>query len=70
MTLEDFRDLFVDHSQLVMIYDGESESIIYDGELDDLPDDLLYEEVQSIDSLYQTNNFDGHITINIWRESD
>jgi hypothetical protein len=67
MTLEDFKDYFVDESQLIRVYDGETETFVYEGEFADMPDDLLSEEIGSIDSLYPSNKFDGCITVNIWR---
>ena len=64
ITVKDLIELFIDDSQLVRIYDNESDSNIYEGNGYDIPDDLGYEEVSSIDNLYK-EDFNGYFTISI-----
>lgn len=65
MTLYDLREMFIDDSQMIRIYDIAKEDNIYEGEFRDIPDEYEDYEISSIDSVYPTINFDGYITINI-----
>lgn len=65
MTLYDVRELFVDDSQLVRIYNVDTDEYIYEGEFIDLSEDMEDREVCSIDSLYPCDYFDGYVTINV-----
>lgn len=68
MTLYDLRYLFVDDAQLVIIYDLTDMKEIYKGEFYELPEEMEYYEIMSIDTLYPTENFNGYITINVEAE--
>lgn len=64
MTVLEFIELLVDeYSQHFNVYDNKKEEIIFDGIGDEMPDELLYEEISSIDNVYKDNN--GIITLNI-----
>lgn len=64
MTVQEFIRLFVDeYSQHFNVYDNEKEKIIFDGIGDEMTEELLYEEVSSIDNVCKDNN--GIITVNI-----
>lgn len=69
MTLYDLKELFVDDSQLIRIYNLGSEEYLYEGEFADLPTELEDYEVMSIDTIYKID-FDGYITINIEMEDE
>lgn len=62
-TVEDLCDTFIDNSfQRVKLYDSNSEKIVYEGYADEIPDDYLYLEVDSIDNIRKD---DDSITLNI-----
>ena len=64
MTIQEFIELLVDeYSQHFNIYDNEKEKVIFDGYKNEIPDEILYENVVSIDNVYADNN--GIITLNI-----
>lgn len=64
MTIQEFIELLVDeYSQHFNIYDNEKEKVIFDGYKNKIPDEILYENVVSIDNVYADNN--GIITLNI-----
>lgn len=64
MTIQDFMELLIDgDSQHFNIYDNEKEEIIFDGSGSEIPDELLDEEVSSIDNIYGDNG--DIITLNI-----
>jgi hypothetical protein len=63
MTIQDFMELLIDgDSQHFNIYDNEKEEIIFDGSGSEIPDELLDEEVSSMDNVYDNNDI---ITLNI-----
>lgn len=63
MTIQDFMELLIDgDSQHFNIYDNEKEEIIFDGSGSEIPDELLDEEVSSIDNISIDNDI---ITLNI-----
>ena len=69
MTIEEFLELLIDgDSQHINIYDNEKGEVIFDGEGCEIPDELLYAEVTSIDNVYADNN--GVITLNVDAEED
>lgn len=64
MTIQDFMELLIDgDSQHFNIYDNEKEEIIFDGSGSEIPDELLDEEISSIDNIYGDNG--DIITLNI-----
>lgn len=64
MTIQDFMELLIDgDSQHFNIYDNEKEEIIFDGSGSEMPDELLDEEISSIDNIYGDNG--DIITLNI-----
>ena len=64
MTVQEFIELLIDgDSQHFNIYDNGKEEIVFDGISAEMPDELLYEEISSIDNVYKDNN--GIITLNI-----
>lgn len=64
MTVLEFIELLVDEdSQHFNIYDNEKDEIIFDGISAETPDEILYEEISSIDNVCKGN--DGVITLNI-----
>ena len=65
MDLYELKELFVDDSQLVELYDTDADESFYLGELSEMPDEFEGYTVCSIDSLYPRKDFDGRITINI-----
>lgn len=63
MTIQDFMAILVDgDSQRFNVYDNEKEEVIFDGSGSEIPDELLDEEVSSIDNVYDNNDI---ITLNI-----
>ena len=63
MTIQDFMEILVDgDSQHFNVYDNEKEEIIFDGSGSKIPDELLDEEVSSMDNVYGDNDI---ITLNI-----
>lgn len=63
MTIQDFMELLIDgDSQRFNVYDNEKEEIIFDGSGSEIPDELLDEEVSSMDNVYGDNDI---ITLNI-----
>lgn len=63
MTIQDFMELLIDgDSQHFNVYDNEKEEVIFDGSGSEIPDELLDEEVSSIDNVYDNNDI---ITLNI-----
>lgn len=63
MTIQDFIELLIDgDSQHFNVYDNEKEEIIFDGAGSEIPDELLDEEVSSMDNVYDNNDI---ITLNI-----
>lgn len=57
-------ELFVDgDAQHFNIYDNEKEEVIFDGTGSEMPDELLDEEISSIDNIYGDNG--DIITLNI-----
>ena len=57
-------ELLIDgDSQHFNIYDNEKEEIIFDGSGSEMPDELLDEEISSIDNIYGDNG--DIITLNI-----
>lgn len=70
MDLQTLRDLFVDDTQDVRIYDlsGDVPNIIYEGAFGDMPEELDYQEIMSIDILDRIN--DGFLGINIDMQID
>lgn len=65
MSIYDLRELFIDTAQMCYIWALDSEEEIFRGSMDDIDDDLLEEEVSSLDNVYRDNN--GYIGINIER---
>ena len=64
MTIQDFMELLIDgDSQHFNIYYNEKEEIIFDGAGSEMPDELLDEEISSIDNIYGDNG--DIITLNI-----
>ena len=64
MTIQDFMELLIDgDSQHFNVYDNEKEEVIFDGSGSEIPDELLDEEVSSIDNIYGDNG--DIITLNI-----
>lgn len=64
MIIQDFMELLIDgDSQHFNIYDNEKEEIIFDGSGSEMPDELLDEEISSIDNIYGDNG--DIITLNI-----
>ena len=56
-------ELLIDgDSQHFNVYDNEKEEVIFDGSGSEIPDELLDEEVSSIDNVYDNNDI---ITLNI-----
>ena len=56
MTIQDFMELLIDgDSQHFNIYDNEKEEIIFDGAGSEMPEELLDEEISSIDNIYGDN---------------
>lgn len=63
ITIQDFMELLIDgDTQHFNIYDNEKEEIIFDGAGSEIPDELLDEEVSSMDNVYDNNDI---ITLNI-----
>lgn len=63
MTIQDFMELLIDgDSQHFNVYDNEKEETIFDGSGSEIPDELLDEEVSSMDNVYDNNDI---ITLNI-----
>lgn len=69
MTIYELLELFVSDDQLVRIWDNNSEQIVFEGEICEVPDMYNWCEVTSIDSMYK-KDFDGYITFNINVEED
>ena len=65
MDLYELRELFVDDSQLIELYDTDADESFFFGEFSDMPEEFEGYTVCSIDSLAPKKNFDGRITINI-----
>ena len=64
MTIQDFMELLIDgDSQHFNIYDNEKGEIIFDGAGSEMPDELIDEEISSIDNIYGDNG--DIITLNI-----
>ena len=64
ITVEDFIELLVDGDcQHINIWDNEKSEVIFDGYSNGIPDELLVEEVTSIDNVYY--DCKGIITLNI-----
>ncbi len=62
-TVSDLTELFVETSnQTVAIYDCGKEEEVFRGTVDDIPEDLQYLEVQSIDNIEKNNDV---FTINV-----
>ena len=64
MTLYEFRELFIDESQEVKIYDISSDDVdlIYEGYFDEMPDVFEDLEISSLDNVY---NDMGYVGINV-----
>lgn len=63
MTIQDFMELLIDgDSQHFNVYDNEKEEIIFDGSGSEIPDELLDEEISSMDNISIDNDI---ITLNI-----
>ena len=70
MDLYDFRNLIVDDSQPVRIYNLANDAeVVFEGDFCDLPSELECCEICSIDNLYKSD-FDGYIGINIELEDE
>ena len=64
ITIQDFMELLIDgDSQHFNIYDNEKEENIFDGVGSEMPNELLDEEISSIDNVYGDNG--DIITLNI-----
>lgn len=63
MSVYDLKELFVDDDQNVYIYSLDDEVEVFRGSLREVDDDMLDEEIMSIDNIYPDN--DGYIGINI-----
>lgn len=64
LTVDEFMELLIDgDSQHINIWDNEKEKVIFDGHGNEIPDDILYENVTSIDNVLVNNK--GIITLNI-----
>ena len=67
ITVEEFMEMFIDgDSQYFQLWDNEKEDVIFKGYLSELPDELRWAEVTSIDNIYKGKSFDG-IVLNIDR---
>lgn len=63
MTVRELLELFIDESsQEISVWDNEKEEVIWNGYLDEIPEDIEYEEVSSIDNL---NTETEVLTVNI-----
>lgn len=63
MAIRELLELFIDENfQKISVWDNEQEKVIWSGYLYDLPDDLGYEEISSIDNLDKKTDV---LTINI-----
>lgn len=63
MTIQDFMELLIDgDSQHFNVYDNEKEEVIFDGFGSKISDELLDEEISSIDNISIDNDI---ITLNI-----
>lgn len=70
MTIEDFMDLMIDgDSQHFHIWNNNKCEVIFDGEGSEIPCELLYEEISSIDNVYWINSVysdcNGILTLNV-----
>lgn len=66
-TVEEFMEMFIDgDSQYFQLWDNEKGDVIFKGYLSELPDELRWAEVTSIDNIYEGKSFDG-IVLNIDR---
>lgn len=66
MDLYNLRNLFIDETQLVRIYDLKNDAeLIYEGSFNELPSELESFDVSSIDNIYPDN--DGYLGINIMK---
>lgn len=63
MSVYEIMELFIDDSQVVELYDTETETVIYAGEYCEMPDEFGDREVCSIDNIYKENK--GVITLNL-----
>lgn len=63
MSIADFGELFIDSAQDCYIYDFNTEAEIFRGSMDEIPEDMEYLEICSLDNIYRNN--DGYIGINI-----
>ena len=61
MTLYEFRELFIDESQEVKIYDISSDDVdlIYEGYFDEMPDEFEDLEISSLDNVYNDMRYVG-----------
>lgn len=63
-TVNEFMELLIDgESQHFNIWNNEEEKVIFDGYGNEIPDELLSEDITSIDNVYDENK--GIITLNI-----
>lgn len=64
ITVEDFIEMLLDSdSQHINIWDNEKSEVIFDGYCNEIPDELLVEDIASIDNVY--DDCKGIITLNI-----
>ena len=63
MTIRELLELFIDENlQKISVWDNEQEKVIWSGYLNDIPEDIEYEEIASIDNLDKKTDI---LTINI-----
>ena len=67
MTVQEFMEMFIDpDTQHIQIWSDAEEKIVSDGDYGDIPENMDYAEVTSIDNIYKRKSFDG-IILNIDR---
>lgn len=66
-TVGEIIEMFTDEdSQYFQLWDNETGDVIFRGYLSELPDELLWADVASIDNIFKGKSFDG-IVLYIYR---
>lgn len=66
-TVGEIIEMFIDEdSQYFQLRDNEKGDVIFRGYLSELPDELRWADVSSIDNIFKGKSFDG-IVLNIYR---
>lgn len=66
MQVKEFLDMFVDpDGQKFRLWDNNKEEIVFEGYIDDIPYNMEYAEITSIDNIYNDDFGGNELTLNV-----